>query len=358
MAKLRGKKWMVSLTLPDGTRLRPTFQTKDEAEKWERGAREAREAGKPIPPVPTAGADARASLRTLGGLYTFVARTEWAALKHPLTASRNGESVVKYFGANKPTEDVTSVDIAEMKAHFAEKGLTPSTVNKRVAAISKMLRVAANAGVINRVPVINWSRTVKTKFRYLDDQEERAMLAFFRAVGDPDMVDLCTLLVDTGARCYSEMLPVEWNAFGPGFSSVTFWNTKTNQPRTVPLTKRCREILERRQRGVKRRGPFRGADRVDPNDPQVLTMRTMRHRWDRLREGVEGFHDVTPHTLRHTCCTRLVLGGVDIKRVMTWMGHTSIATTMRYMQIKPTSLEEVVHVLEGAVHCHTSTQSR
>ncbi|WLR94079.1 tyrosine-type recombinase/integrase [Shinella zoogloeoides] len=61
----------------------------------------------------------------------------------------------------------------------------------------------------------------------------------------------------------------------------------------------------------------------------------------------ERMPDVTPHTLRHTCCTRLVLGGVDVKRVMEWMGHTAIVTTMRYMQIKPTSLEEIVHVLEA-----------
>ncbi len=38
---------------------------------------------------------------------------------------------------------------------------------------------------------------------------------------------------------------------------------------------------------------------------------------------------------------------MDIKRVMEWMGHSAIVTTMRYMQIKPTSLEDVLHVLEG-----------
>ncbi|QNR64906.1 tyrosine-type recombinase/integrase [Rhodobacter capsulatus] len=43
----------------------------------------------------------------------------------------------------------------------------------------------------------------------------------------------------------------------------------------------------------------------------------------------------------------MVLGGVDIKRVMTWMGHSTISTTMRYMQIRPTALEDVLHVLEA-----------
>lgn len=71
----------------------------------------------------------------------------------------------------------------------------------------------------------------------------------------------------------------------------------------------------------------------------------MRDRWETMREAIN-LNDVTPHVLRHTCCTRLVLGGVDVKRVMEWMGHDAIVTTMRYMQIKPTSLEEIVHILE------------
>lgn len=36
----------------------------------------------------------------------------------------------------------------------------------------------------------------------------------------------------------------------------------------------------------------------------------------------------------------------DVKRVMEWMGHTAIVTTMRYMQIRPSGLMDVLHVLE------------
>jgi len=47
-----------------------------------------------------------------------------------------------------------------------------------------------------------------------------------------------------------------------------------------------------------------------------------------------GLHDVTPHALRHTCYTRHILGCVDVKLVMEWMGHSDLATTMRYAQIR------------------------
>lgn len=350
MARQRGKKWQADVRLLDGTRSRPTFDTRTAAEAWETAARLAVEEGRPVPPVKAAHQSpgrAQRNLATLGPLFDHVSRTEWRALRSAETALRNGQDVVDYFGANRDVGSITSADIADAKVHFASLGLAPATVNRKIAALSKMLKVAHDAGVIGAVPVIRWNVEEQTRFRYLDDKEERVLLAYWLAMGDRDLHDLTILLIDTGARCFSEMLPIRWDAFGPKFSSVTFWHTKTNKPRTVPLTKRCREILaERKRTKGNHLGPFSGVShggRVEG----AINEHTMRHKWDAMRAAT-GLHDVTPHTLRHTCCTRLVLGGVDVKRVMTWMGHASITTTMRYMQIRPSALEDVLHILESA----------
>jgi integrase len=246
---------------------------------------------------------------------------------------RNGRQVVEYFGRNKVVGEITAADAADMKVHFAAKGLTPASINRKVAALSKMFTVARENGVIDAAPRLRWNQIAQTRFRYLDDMEERALLAYWERMGYDDLRDLSILLIDTGARCFSEMIPVRWDAFGPGLRSVTFWHTKTNKPRTVPLTKRCQEVLKRRKKSHPT-APFTG-----------FKVEAMRSRWDTMRGALQ-FEDVTPHTLRHTCCTRLVLGGADVKRVMEWMGHSAIVTTMRYMQIKPTSLEDIVSLLE------------
>lgn len=334
MTRLRGKLWQADVRTKDGVRHRPTFKSEAEAVNWELSAKLAVELDKPLPPKTTVPRKIESrDLSLLGNLYDHVSRTEWEPMRAGLGLIRNGRDVVEHFGRNKRVADITSADGAEMKVAFADQGLAPATINRKVAALSKMLRIAKDNGIMDNTPRLRWNTIMQTKFRFLDAMEERALLAYWEAMNFPDYHDLTVLLLDTGARCFSEMIPVKWEHFGDDFKTITFWHTKTNRPRTVPLTSRCKTILKTRQKTHKG-GPFAG-----------INKHAMRSRWDTMRTTLD-FDDVTPHTLRHTCCTRLVLGGVDVKRIMEWMGHTAIVTTMRYMQLRPTSLEEIVHVLE------------
>ena len=343
MVQQRGKKWQANARLADGTRVRPYFATKTEALAWEANARLALEKGNDPPRTskmlsrstePDRGHTRDFS--TLGSIFDHVEKTEWARMKSAETLIRNGKQVCDYFGRAHPIAEITAPDIAEMKLWFSSVGMAPATVNRRIAALSKMLKCAREVGALAVQPVVKWNREEQSRFRYIDRVEEAQILDYLTARGDNDLYDLVVLLTDTGARCWSEMCPVKWDAFGPGFASVTFWTTKTGRPRTVPVTQRSRALLKaRRADAGKASGPFSSLNRW-----------TLIDRWKRMRREL-GMNDVTPHTLRHTCCTRLVLGGVDVKRVMQWMGHSAIVTTMRYMQIKPTALEDVLHVIEA-----------
>ena len=42
---------------------------------------------------------------------------------------------------------------------------------------------------------------------------------------------------------------------------------------------------------------------------------------------------VTPHTLRHTTAMHLLQAGVEVNVIRSWLGHVSIATTNRYIEI-------------------------
>ncbi len=62
--------------------------------------------------------------------------------------------------------------------------------------------------------------------------------------------------------------------------------------------------------------------------------------------GLGGDEELVPHTLRHTCASRLVRGGIDIRRVQMWLGHQTLQMTMRYSHLATHDLDVCVPVLE------------
>jgi integrase len=97
------------------------------------------------------------------------------------------------------------------------------------------------------------------------------------------------------------------------------WGNKADLPRTLPMTRRVRSIVERRMEGLEQ------TDRPFPFDnwwPRPM--------WQRLREVMELENDdqFTPHYLRRTCASRLVQRGVGITVVKEWLGHKTLAVTI------------------------------
>ncbi|MGY9014550.1 MAG: tyrosine-type recombinase/integrase [Rhodospirillales bacterium] len=51
--------------------------------------------------------------------------------------------------------------------------------------------------------------------------------------------------------------------------------------------------------------------------------------------------------LRHTCASRIVQKGVNLKVVQSWMGHKSYRSTLRYAHLVPENLQQARLALES-----------
>jgi integrase len=214
-----------------------------------------------------------------------------------------------------------------------KRGNSNATINRKMSALSKLLRKAHKMGDISVLPDFTRQKERAGRVRFLEHDEETRL---FAAIGarNPLYERLCIFLVDSGARL-GEALGLRWNDLQG--SMATFWITKSGRSRSVPLTTRARKALgHATTRGL---GPFSGIDQQQ--------FRTV---W-KLAKQDAGFvddPDLVPHVLRHTCASRLVRGGIDIRRVQMWLGHQTLQMTMRYAHLASNDLDLCVPVLERA----------
>lgn len=210
-------------------------------------------------------------------------------------------------------------------------GNSNATINRKLAALSKLLKKAHRMGRVRSLPEFVRLKERAGRIRFLDYDEEDAL---FRAIcaRSEEYHRLAVFLVDTGARL-GEAIGLHWNDVDRG--RATFWITKSGRSRTIPLTERAGAAL--RAAKPARGGPF-------------LHIRQQKFRavWHEARAecGLGGDADVVPHILRHTCASRLVRGGIDLRRVQMWLGHQTLQMTMRYAHLATRDLDAWLPVLE------------
>ncbi|MFQ2214099.1 site-specific integrase [Aeromonas veronii] len=153
--------------------------------------------------------------------------------------------------------------------------------------------------------------------------EEEVLLYWLRELGFDESWHLTRFLIDTGCR-FGESMSIQPHSINRKMKSVLFENTKNSMPRKIPLTARALESV------------LKWSD---------LNYQTFYKQFILARRHAKLGIDVTPHTLRHTCASRLAQSGVPMAIIKTWLGHRSIRMTDRYAHLNDSNLIEARDVL-------------
>jgi integrase len=225
-----------------------------------------------------------------------------------------------------------------------QRGNSNATINRKMAALSKLLRKAHKMGDIHSLPEFRRQKERAGRIRFIERDEEAQLFAAIKRRNE-DAYRLSVFLVDTGCRL-GEALGLIWNDIQE--HRVSFWITKSGRSRTIPMTERTKEVIKLPvTEGRRPRGPF-----------TKLSQAQFRAIWNEAKAevGLGADDQVVPHILRHTCASRLVQGGIDIRRVQMWLGHQTLSMTMRYAHLATNDLDGCVVVLETP-RCNGSDNS-
>lgn len=328
----RGKKWQVSVG-SGKDRVRFTVDSKEEGlllEQQELMKRKRAALG--LSEEEPQQVKARPTI-TLMRLMDMACRTKWRmAADGP---ARNASIIVRMLGERTSVHDITRERIHELIEELYEQGNTGATINRKLSALSVMLSIAEDEGWIERAPKLPRQKESEHRIRFFNAEEENEMLAVCSKLGLNTLAEFIQFAIDTGFR-RSEVLNVSIRDCENGNAVLHAGETKSGRGRSVPLTTRCKEIVRRRKE--------QGFEKVfdDLNEYQL------RRQWEVLREHVKspGDHFLV-HTLRHTCASRLAIAGENATFIQTWMGHSSILVTQRYMHLAPDTLVKGVSSLEN-----------
>ncbi|ATR21707.1 DNA integration/recombination/inversion protein [Roseomonas mucosa] len=332
--RARGTGWTADIA-HRGKRWRKDFDTKNAAEVWflENLAR----VKKGEMPEMGGSASTTRSAVPVGTLRHAkdAAHDRWWKLNRSVVPTlRLADEALAYFGESTPCADITTAQIDAWTDALRARGLSGSSINHRLAVISKMLRAAATKGWISSKPVIERATPAPGRVRWLTEAEEERLLAALLRHGWTAEARLTRFLIEEGCRIGEALSLVEGHF--EARKRVTFWKTKNGKPRTVPLTKRALEYLP----------PFSGDKEASVFG---LTYYGFESRFHKARKEAGPGDDVVIHTLRHTSCSRKVRDGMLLLAVKDWHGHSSLAVTERYAHLAPHMLENELSRLEQAL---------
>ena len=243
-----------------------------------------------------------------------------------------------------------------------------ATIKLRLSCLSMALKVAARKGWTKEIPPFPEVGSPNKRFRYLLDEPDEEQLLLDACMKMRDRVgktgsdkrraerrDRITgemmqhaiiFMVETGCRL-GELLKVRQKDLKA--HKVIFTDRKGGDTHGVPLTPRASQAIDALLASRYWMSRVRGANRATVRARSAQNW--MTHRFAEVRSAAATkrpqLRDVSLHTLRHTCATRLVQAGVPIYDVSRFLGHSSIVVTERYTHLAPTNLDRAVKALEN-----------
>jgi integrase len=207
-----------------------------------------------------------------------------------------------------------------------EEKLSVGTILNYRALISAVFAYGVKKELLIANPVLQTRppKREKDRVRFLSKEDEESIREKIRDLS-PEREAEFDLLLHTGMRSGEayrltwDRVDLERGILDVPLSGKTGW-------RPIPINSICRKALETLHQ------QSRGSEFVIPRSGKE---NWMLGEWfgDAVEEA--GVVRATPHTLRHTFASRLVMDGVDLRTVQQFLGHSSIVMTMRYAHLSP-----------------------
>jgi len=246
-------------------------------------------------------------------------------------------TLVPFFG-DKYLSQITKKNVEDFKTERA-KTVKPKTVNDDFILLKAMFGRAVEWGYASQNPTqgVKRLKVLPKKPRFLSREEGTKLLG---AVPDEWKALIATGLY-AGLRA-GELTNLQWQDVDLKNRTITIqgkddWQPKNHKVRVIPISSKLLAYLRKHPRHITSPYVF--------CYPDGSKYSQLDRKFIPITRRAE-LTDVTPHTLRHTFASWLVMRGADLASVQKLLGHSDIATTMIYAHLAPDHLKAAVERLD------------
>lgn len=249
-------------------------------------------------------------------------------------------SLIPFFG-KLPIEQITTQHLEKYKAQSLKEGIARKTINNRLAVLSKCIATAYEwLKLSGAPPKVAWLKCPPPHTNFLSADECTLLLSHAEGA----IREMVLTALRTGMR-QGELAGLQWASIDWQNRSIAVRQSrnartgklespKSNRERHIPMDADVYETLFKRKQDT-------GYVFLDNGSP-FATHRLLRE----LREVryKAGLRPLGWHTLRHTFATQLAKNS-PLHVVQALLGHSTIATTMRYAHVAPSMLRSAIDML-------------
>jgi len=226
---------------------------------------------------------------------------------------------------------LTSSLIAEYR-DIRVSEVSNETVRKELLLIRRVLKTAIidwGIHIANGNPVtqIRLPKPGKARDRRLDHKEEELLLQAAKEYGGY-IHNIIAFAIETAMR-RGEIVRIEWQDINFKNRTLHISKTKTDIPRTIPLSKKAIEILKSEPRNINGTVWCIKADSITQAFTRVC--------------AEAGITDLRFHDLRHEATSRFFEKGLEIMEVSSITGHKDLRMLKRHTHLKAENLVHKLH---------------
>ena len=278
-------------------------------------------------------------------------RSRYTTRNYELYLSR----VTEFGGEELKPEDITPEWLRQYRLWLnrymtdRKKGLSVTTQNYHLIAFRGFLKYLSKRGIKSLDPtLVELPRTHRPQVTFLHVDEIDRILAEIPLDSETGLRDraILELLFSSGLRV-SELINLNRDHINLERREFMV-RGKGQKDRPVFISDQAAEAISDylAERHDKLPALFLNNSRNRPdadmkNDERRLTSRSVERIVNKYVRLAGITKHVTPHTLRHSFATDLLMNGADLRSVQSMLGHSNISTTQIYTHVTDPHLREV-----------------